>query len=1478
MRRRKQWLAVLLAVTMAGSMMPTTVRAAEAENLTAEQKNETEENKEPEEKAEESKEQTEESEEEKASTEAKQDSEKEDTSEEVTGEPKEEAKEELSGETSKEGTPQESMDEKKTSTEETQAPTESEEKPTQEHEDSSTAITEEEISEESSVDVIADGQQETTETTDETTEEQTPEEELKAMIEALPKLEDVDTTDEEQMEALLEQLNAIADFAEEHDIDVSENETLLALMELFQEPMMVDDQADGNYKPVTGNNEESLSADKAVTNFTFDSGINSDVTVSNEAVFVEAPQNLKGTKVAAASDSLTVGDSRIIKIPGGFKYYNGNTYDVYVKITSNHKLTNINWVCENRGIGYYTISPGTSNGTSFDYEIWLQDGNTTVTDIDLVAGSCYTAETEGARPWSDDGKIYTNATLSNLKWYDSVTSGSSNINSFWSPYNNNDNSSNKYILGHGTDSNHHVKGGYIRKSGTGGAEMVLGYLVNTANFNNATEDTDKADALSFSTQKVPTDKLVVPPRINVKTGYYFAYWTADKAVTLSNGDTIAKGGHITQEQLAAVKATKTGFDGIHFTAHYVAYDSAVSSDGTTYYLTTGSGADTAKVKTVIVGEETVTPDVKIEAIDMEYTGSAYTESNVTVSGLENLEKVYLGALQGTVEYYLAGEDGNITGNKTTQDNSGAATEGAAPVKVGTYYAKVKIISTAGEQYIYDKFEITPLQAKATVTANTGLTYDGTEHELVTTTSVSGGTVKYSVDGGTNWTTEIPKKKDAGSYEVWYYVEPDDDHTAQGSKEEPMKVSVTIAKKAAKVSVKADNKIYDGSKDATVTVAGYEGILDADQGKFTVDGMTGTFADANVGNDKTVTVDSSKKVMKGDITTANNYDITVQETTTANITKASQDAPAITGENAVTPEAETIDGKNDGKLTKLTDKMEYRLKGTETYTSVPAGETSVSDLPDGVYEIRYKADDNHTASPAAEVTVGQGRKLTITVNPSAESGQQTGYALTTSESTQSWHGGYEITFTLDKGYIMGSDFKVMVNNEEISLHDSENRTYTACVTDMEKDHVVTIKGVEVAPKATAKVAAKENTYDGTEQKLIDTTDVTGGKVWYSVDGGKTWSTDIPTGKDAGNYEVWYYVEPDDDHTAQGSKEEPMKVSVTIAKKAAKVSVKADNKIYDGSKDATVTVAGYEGILDADQGKFTVDGMTGTFADANVGNDKTVTVDSSKKVMKGDITTANNYDITVQETTTANITKASQDAPAITGENAVTPEAETIDGKNDGKLTKLTDKMEYRLKGTETYTSVPAGETSVSDLPDGVYEIRYKADDNHTASPAAEVTVGQGRKLTITVNPSAESGQQIGYALTTSESTQSWHGGYKVTFTLNKGYKMTSDFAVMVNGEKINLTKNEDGTYTFDVTDMEENHVVTLQGVSKNSKKHKHSSSQDESDTTVSPSSSATLTASPQTGDSNMPFFWSIMTMLSAVILAGAGILFRRRKIK
>ena len=984
--RRKQCLAVLLAVTMAGSMMPTTVRAAEAENLTAEQKDETEENKEPDEKDEELKEQTEESEEQKASTEAKQDSEKEETSEEITEESKEEAKEEGSGETSKEETPQESRKEEETSKEETQAPTESEEKNTQEQGKSSITITEEKISEESFVDVIADGQQETTETTDETTEEQTPEEELKAMIEALPKLEDVDTTDEEQMESLLEQLNAIADFAEEHDIDVSENETLLALMELFQEPMMVDDQENGGYQQVTGTDGEALSADKAVTDFTFDSGINYGVKVSDVAVFV----NGKEGAVNGINDSLTAGDSRTIKIPNGFKYYNGSTYDVYVKITSNSNLNNITWVCANKGRSYYEISPGKSDAnTSFDYEFWLQQGDKVIEDIDLVAGSCYTASTEGVRPWSDNGKIYTNVdtdSLVQLKWHNN----SEGVSNFWSPEDNESYNAQggtiRYILGHGKTAESHVKGGYVRKESNTGAEMVLGYLVKTAKFVNEAGAEEKADALSLAEQKVATGKLVAPPTPSAKSGYYFAYWTADKAVTLSDDSTIDAGTHITQEQLKQVVATEDGFDGIIFTAHY-----------------------------------------------------------------------------------------------------------------------------------------------------------------------------------------------------------------------------------------ADNR------------------------------------------------------------------------------------------------------------------------------------------------------------------------------------------------------------------------------------------------------------------ATAKVEGKSNlAYNGAGQELLTVSDVTGGTVHYSIDGGKTWSTDIPTGKAAGDYEVCYYVEPDEDHIGIGSAREPEKITASIAKKEITVSVTAEDKTYSGTTDAAVHVVDYGDIPAADKDNLAVSGLTGTFDNANVGDHKKVTVDSSNMVVSGNA--AKNYQVTIPTETTANITKASQDAPATTGDLAVIPVAETIDGKNDGKLTNLTDKMEYRLKGTEIYVSVSEGATSVSELSDGTYEIRCKEDENHAASPAVDVVIEQGKGLIITVNPAAESGRQIGYSLITSEGMQSWHGGYKITFALAKGYKMTSDFAVMLNGEKINLTKNEDGTYTYDVTGMEEDHTVTQQGVSKNSKKHKHSSSQDESDTTVSPSSSATLTASPQTGDSNMPFFWSIMTMISAVILAGAGILFRRRKIK
>ena len=100
----------------------------------------------------------------------------------------------------------------------------------------------------------------------------------------------------------------------------------------------------------------------------------------------------------------------------------------------------------------------------------------------------------------------------------------------------------------------------------------------------------------------------------------------------------------------------------------------------------------------------------------------------------------------------------------------------------------------------------------------------------------------------------------------------------------------------------------------------------------------------------------------------------------------------------------------------------------------------------------------------------------------------------------------------------------------------------------------------------------------------------------------------------------------------------------------------------------------------------------------------------------------------------IGKATQEAP-----NGLIGVAPTTEGGSDGKITGVTDKMEYRMKAEGSYT--PCSGAEIENLSAGHYFVRYAEDRNHFASPDAEVTVGEGASLadcTITFNAGGGSG--------------------------------------------------------------------------------------------------------------------------------------------
>ena len=155
-------------------------------------------------------------------------------------------------------------------------------------------------------------------------------------------------------------------------------------------------------------------------------------------------------------------------------------------------------------------------------------------------------------------------------------------------------------------------------------------------------------------------------------------------------------------------------------------------------------------------------------------------------------------------------------------------------------------------------------------------------------------------------------------------------------------------------------------------------------------------------------------------------------------------------------------------------------------------------------------------------------------------------------------------------------------------------------------------------------------------------------------------------------------------------------------------------YNGSEH-TAAVTGYDSTT------MDISGNTGTDA-----GDYTISVTSR---------TGKWADGSTEAVTAAwSISKVTQEAP-----NGLAGVAPTTEGGSDGRITGVTDKMEYRMADDSSYTA--CGGTEIENLSAGNYFVRYAEDNNHFAGTDTEVTVGGGAPLadcTITFDGNGGSG--------------------------------------------------------------------------------------------------------------------------------------------
>ena len=229
--------------------------------------------------------------------------------------------------------------------------------------------------------------------------------------------------------------------------------------------------------------------------------------------------------------------------------------------------------------------------------------------------------------------------------------------------------------------------------------------------------------------------------------------------------------------------------------------------------------------------------ISITTKPAEYTGTPYAESNIEVTKT--------GTGDVTYTYYL---DAEATTPTTADDNSGAASDGAAPKNAGTYYVKASMAASENYGSATSNIASFTINKKAlTITAdNKNITFgDAAPAYTFTATGYVGDDNDSVVTAAFDCTYK--QGSDAGTYTITVTAD------AANYKITCNTGTLTVAKKqltAADLTASETNptaKEYDGNTE----LAGVTYQVTINGNAYTVDG-TAVFADKNVGIGKLVT--------------------------------------------------------------------------------------------------------------------------------------------------------------------------------------------------------------------------------------------------------------------------------------------------------------------------------------------------------------------------------------------------------------------------------------------------------------------------------------------------------------------------------------------------------------------------------------------------------------------------------------------------
>lgn len=633
------------------------------------------------------------------------------------------------------------------------------------------------------------------------------------------------------------------------------------------------------------------------------------------------------------------------------------------------------------------------------------------------------------------------------------------------------------------------------------------------------------------------------------------------------------------------------------------------------------------------------------------------------------------------------------------------------------------------------------------TAATGLAYDKADHNLITTAgSAVVGTFYYKLGADGEWSTNFPTATNAGDYKVYYYVKGDATHNDIRD-DSNYYVDVTIAPKEVtpeNITIEIPATLtYTGSAlTPAVTVKDVDGTV-IDPSEYTV-----TYSNNVDVGDSPVTVTITDN-------TGGNY--TVNGTATFTILKA---APTYTAPKAKdltynmnVQELITVGSTSHGTFYYSTD-------GTNFTTST----TGLVGTDAKQYPVYYKliGDANHT-------DVGNGTDepyiyLPVTIKPkpveSPEiilSSEIYYYDGTAKQPTVTVRDGGTVIPTSE--YTVEYKDNISAGTATVILKDNPDGNYAVSGT-------ATFTIVPQQPGVTPPTPMSNLIYNTAQQNLVMAGNVVGGTMEYSLDN-KNYSTKIPTGTDAGQYEVYYRVKGDENH----SDRDPVSLKVTISSKTVSspvITLSATSFIYNGEeqrpdvtvKDGEVLVPASEYtvdysnninvgtamviIMDKKDGNYIVNGTTSfTILAANAG----VTPPEAKTNLV--------YNGTAQQLITAGSVEGGTMDYSLDRISYSTEIPTGVDAKDY--------KVYYRVKGDINHGDETDGSLTVTISP--------KTMDNPDIilEPASFIFDGTEKKPAVTVKDGEAEVPASEYTVTYSDNTNVGTG--LVTLTDNEGGNYT-----------------------------------------------------------------------------------------------------------